>query len=267
MISGDPIQRISVSIIMCSHLYIVAFSGTSPRISSLAPSHLNSPTSLRCNGCTLRIESVTFIKYYFYYLWWYSASSIDVVVWFEPLIVSRSFRTLNSNQLTGTIPPQLSNLTKLLFLYTHRIVLHNSIRALPLSPIISLLIDDFQFRCSRDFVWVLTLPIGWLQLFLLPSTFLEHSIAAFSSHLFRTLSLFWFSWFGCLVILFFRRLDNNSITGSICIQTSGPSAASLWCLVFASHKIFHHSSITLLLPEFYYFWYAVAYPRESSAIG
>ena len=74
--------------------FVLPLSGPSTRISSLAPSLLSSATFLYYTICTLRIASL----------------SLTILSFLH-------YRYLDSNQLTGTIPPQLGNLSLLEKLY------------------------------------------------------------------------------------------------------------------------------------------------------
>ena len=84
---------------------IVAVSGISLSIGSVAPSLLSLATSLRWRRCALRIASFSLT---ILLSAWRSIRS-----WFQ----FRSRRYLDSNQLSGTIPPQLGNLTQLKGMY------------------------------------------------------------------------------------------------------------------------------------------------------
>ena len=110
----------------CSQFVIVALTGGSNRIISVAPSHLSSATSRCWNSCTIRIASSSIDTVS--YLWFDIANNIWI--WCINLFnyahcVIVTLRRLSSNNLNGTIPSQLGNLAMLQQLYDqNRIVLH-----------------------------------------------------------------------------------------------------------------------------------------------
>ena len=104
-ISEDPSSMISI--IVGIHYFIVALSGSSTRICSLAPSLLSSANSGIYNKCT---QNHIFCIDNVYSIQW--SSFMPLYVSLCALILIVSLRNLNSNQLTGTIPPELGNLTK-----------------------------------------------------------------------------------------------------------------------------------------------------------
>jgi len=128
-----------------SHPFIVALSGICKTISSMAPSHLSSANSLIFSLCTnpplslippqlgdyirlstlyqifedsslIRTSNITFHLNCINNL-----QSISFRYVFS-LPHYRFLRALSSNQLTGTISPELSNLTALIVLYSQNII-------------------------------------------------------------------------------------------------------------------------------------------------
>ena len=80
----------------------------------MAPSHLSSVTSLNCNSCTISLACR------------YLIDSQSIAMRVLKSVVA--FRYLYSNQLTGTIPPQLGKLSQLQNLYARNsIVLRDAI--------------------------------------------------------------------------------------------------------------------------------------------
>lgn len=112
-----PTVMIPINFQLISHIslysFIVVLSGFSTIISSLGPSHLSLATSLECRICTIKIAS-------FSYIWmiYLHCHSCNILIPVFSILLCRLFRSLNSNQLTGTIPPQLGNLSQLTFLYS-----------------------------------------------------------------------------------------------------------------------------------------------------
>ena len=104
-----------------------AHSGSSRRIRWLALSHLSSATSPSSLLCTIRIASFIFGIFKMYFL--FPSSSIEWLSFQRRcvvIVVVLHDRYLSLNQLTGTIPPQLGNLSKLRVLYVqNRIVIDN----------------------------------------------------------------------------------------------------------------------------------------------
>ena len=96
--------------------FVDARSGSLPRISSQAPSHLRSVTSLACASCALRIASLLSNNYEII-IFDLIYPRLNVFSLFLPLL-----RDLHSNQLDGPIPPQLGNLTELNYLYAENLV-------------------------------------------------------------------------------------------------------------------------------------------------
>jgi len=114
-----------ISIVVCFDSLIGALSGTCSRISSMAPSRLSLATSVSCNDCTIKSP----LSLYPFYEKWdgrpsdilriYDDLSMDCTLNCCPEALTHccTLRYLFSNQLNGTIPPQLANLTKLQQLY------------------------------------------------------------------------------------------------------------------------------------------------------
>ena len=93
--------------------FVFALSGNYPWIGSMAPSRLSLVSSLSSPLCTLRISSFHLRALMLddpTSVWWVSIGVFS-------LTQCHSFRYLRGNQLTGTIPPELSTLALLQELY------------------------------------------------------------------------------------------------------------------------------------------------------
>jgi len=89
----------SQSLGIITQSFIVTLSGTSTRISSLAPFRRSSANSLCSSNCTLRVAPFS-MKYY-----------LTLISCLQ--LISLPLREFSSNQLTGTIPPEFGKLTQL----------------------------------------------------------------------------------------------------------------------------------------------------------
>ena len=115
--------------------------GTLPPIISLAPSLLNLAISLSCKDCTHTITSFCST------IFMLSAACIFLVActfhhrmfsFFGCCSLSHTYRYLQTNQLIGTIPPQLGNLAQLQGLYLHNriVIIYTMDELVTLNPFI-----------------------------------------------------------------------------------------------------------------------------------